>query len=135
MTQRKLTDAIESTDLETRMWKSRFAAAKAAFAIGDFRQCESLLYRAIEQAKSLKERTFAINTCHVGLGALYVATGKMEQAREHLAKAINALSGSGEPAIQELYGVALRFHGELLAETGDYAEAEDQLQTAMKTLE
>ena len=135
MTQHKLTDAIASSDPETRMWKSRFAAAKGAYGIGDFRQCESLLFRAMEQAKTLKERTFASNTCHAGLGALYVATGKLDQAREQLSHVINALSGSGEPALRELYAVALRFHSEIFSQTGDYPAAENQLQTAIQVLE
>jgi len=135
MTQHKLTDAMASSDPKTKMWKSRFAAAKAAYSVGDFRQCESLLFRAMAQAKTLTEWTFATNTCHVGLGALYLATGKHDRAREQLETAMNALSGSGEPALRELYAVALRFQGQLLIEAGDYAEAENQLQAAIQTLE
>jgi len=135
MTQRKLTDAIESTDSETRLWKSRFAAAKFAYGAGDFRQCESLLYRAMEQAKTLKDWNFATNTCRVGLGAVYLATGKADQAREQLQTAINKLAGSGEPALTELYAVALRFSSLILSEAGDYSAAEDQLQMAIKALQ
>ncbi len=130
MTMHKLTDAIASTDSDTKFWKSRFAAAKGAYEIGEFRQCESLLYRALEQAKNLKESIFAINTCHVGLGAVYIATGKIDQARDQLQTAINALSGSGDPALRELTAVALRFSAEVLIESGDQKGAEEQLETA-----
>src|SRR5271165_1534555 len=99
MRQQKLTDAIPSNDPETRMWKSRFAAAKGAYEMGEFRQCESLLYLALEQAKNLKESTFATNTCHVGLGAVYIATGKLDEAQEHLDAVINRLSGGGDAAL------------------------------------
>lgn len=135
MTQQKITDAIASSDKETKLWKTRFAAAKGAYSMGEFRQCESQLYLAMEQAKSLKEHTFATNTCHVGLGALYIATGKPDKAREELQHAINALSGSGDPALRELYAVALRFHSQLLSDAGDYAGAETQLKQAMQILE
>jgi tetratricopeptide (TPR) repeat protein len=117
------------------MWKSRFAAAKGAYEMGEFRQCESLLYRAMEQAKNLKESTFATNTCHVGLGAVYIATGKLDQAREQLQAAINALSGSGDAALRELSALARRFFAEVLTESGDEEGAEDQLRSAIGILE
>src|SRR4030095_404017 len=135
MRQQKLTDAIASNDPETRMWKSRFAAAKAAYDIGEFRQCESLLYRLLEQAQTLTDSTFTTNTCHVGLGAVYLATGKIEQAREQLQTALNWLSGSGEGALRGLSACAHRFYAEVLTQAGDQVGAEDQLQTAMKVLE
>jgi tetratricopeptide (TPR) repeat protein len=117
------------------MWKSRFAAAKGAYEMGEFRQCESLLYLAMEQAKNLKESTFATNTCHVGLGAVYIATGKIEQAREQLQTAINALSESDDAALRELSAVARRFFAEVLTESGDEEGAEDQLRAAIAILE
>jgi len=135
MTQHKITDAMVSNDPETRMWKTRFSAAKGAYEMGEFHQSETLLFRALEQAKSLKESTFATNTCHVGLGAVYIATGKLDKAREQLKTAMNALSHGSEPAIKELYAVALRFHASILSLSGDYAAAEDQLKIAIKTLE
>ena len=135
MRQQKLTDAIPSEDRETKMWKSRFAAATAAYEMGEFRQCESLLYRAMEQANTLKESKFAINTCHVGLGAVYIATGKIDQAREQLQTALTALSGSGDAALRELDALAHRFYAKVLTEAGDETGAEDQLQTAIKALE
>lgn len=135
MIRQRLTDAMTSSDPETKLWKSRFAAAKGAYSVGEFRQCESLLYRLMEQAESLHEWAFATNTCHVGLGALYLGTGKLDKAREQLQTAINALSGAGEPALRELYAVALRFYSRLLFETGDYTGAEGNLQTAITILE
>ncbi len=135
MTQQKLTDAIASTDNKTKMWKSRFSAAKAAYAAAEFRQCETLLYRALEQAHELKEREFAINTCFVGLGAVYIAQGKLEQADEQLQKAMRALSGAGEPALSELHGVALRFHADLMFEKGELDTAERELEQAIEVLE
>src|SRR5271170_4727480 len=135
MTQQKLTDAIESTDPETKIWKSRFSAAKAAYDMGEHRQCESLLFRAMEQAKALKERTFATNTCHVGLGVLYLATGKLDEAQKHLDAATSELSGSGEAALRELYAVALRFHAHVLLEKDDQGSAEREVRQAMEVLE
>jgi tetratricopeptide (TPR) repeat protein len=135
MTKRILVDAIESTDTETKTWKSRFAAAKAAYDAADFKQCETLLALALEQGKGLKERTFAINTCLVGQGALYLATGKPDEAAKQLNQAIRELSGAGEPALKELYAVALRFHAQFLEDKGDLDGAEDDLQQALKVLQ
>lgn len=128
-------DTLSGTDPATKLWRSRFSAAKAAYHQGDLRQCERLLFRAMEQAKSLPDWQFATNSCHVGLGAVYLGLGDFEKARRHLHTAINALSGSGEPASRELYGVALRFYGSFLAATGDNTGAESNLQLAIKTLE
>jgi tetratricopeptide (TPR) repeat protein len=135
MTGHKLTDAIPTDDAQTMRWKTRFSAAKGAYKLGEFRQCESLLYRATEEAKALKESTFATNACYVGLGAVYLATGKTDQAREQLENAINALSGSSSPALTELSAVARRFYAEVLTATGDEAGAEHQLHVAVHTLE
>lgn len=135
MERKKLTDAIASNDPETMMWKSRFAVAKGAYDMGEFRQCESLLHRALEQAKALKESTFATNACHIGLGAVYIAMGKIDQAREQLQTAISALSGSGGSALKELFALARRFYAEVLTESGNEQGAEDELQTSIGILE
>lgn len=135
MRKQKLTDAIASNDPETRMWKARFSAAKAAYEMSDFHQCESLLHRAMEQAQSLEDSKFAINTCRVGLGASLIATGKIDQAREQLQAAINDISDNGDVALRELSALAHRFYAEVLTEAGDQPAAEDHLKTAIETLE
>src|SRR5271157_1942117 len=128
MMQQKLTDAIASSDNETKLWKARFSAARAAYDAAEFRQCESLLHRALEQAHKLKEKEFAINTCLVGLGAVYIALGKLDEANKRLEEAIRAVSSASEPALQELYGVALRFHANVMNERGESDSAEKELQ-------
>lgn len=133
--QQKLTDAIASSDNETKLWKARFSAARAAYDAAEFRQCQSLLHRALEQAQKLKEREFAINTCLIGLGAVSIALGQLDEADKQLEKVIRALSSSGEPALQELYGVALRFHADVMFEKGDPDTAERELRQAMDVLE
>lgn len=135
MRQKKLTDAIASDDRDTSMWKARFAAAKGAYDSGEFRQCETLLFRLLEQGKKLKASTFAANSCHLGLGAVYIATGKMELAKEHLDKAINATAVSDDPALRELCAAARRFYSAVLTDAGDQSGAEEQLQNAIQTLE
>ncbi len=134
MIKQKLTDAIASSDRDTSKWKARFAAAKGAYEMGEFRQCESLLYRAMEQAKELNETTFALNTCRVGLGAVYIATGKVGEAREQLETAIQSLSNSNDGALNELCALAHRFYAELLTTCGDDAEAEAQLHISINML-
>ena len=135
MIQRRLIDAIASTDTETRMWKSLFAAAKGAYAIADFKQCESLLLRALEKGKSLKESTFAINTCLVGQGALCLATGKLDEACKHLEQPIQRLNGTSDIALKELCAVALKFHAAVLSEKGNNDGAESDLEKAIEILE
>lgn len=135
MPQKRLTDAIVSNDHDTKLWKSRINAAKGAYQQGEFRQCETLLFRAIEQAKSLKDHQFAVNACHVGLGAMYIATAKLKDAANHLDQAMHALAGSRESALRELYAVALRFHSQVYLELGDHASCERELREAMQILE
>lgn len=135
MAQKRLNDAIETVDQPTKLWKSRISAAKGAYHQGEFRQCETLLFRAIEQAKQLKDHVFAVNACHMGLGALYIATGRLNDAQKHLDQAIRALSGASEPALRELYAVSLRFHAQTHLELGDHASAEQELRQAMLILE
>ena len=135
MTGQKLTDAMVSNDADTKNWKLRFSAAKAAYDMNEFRKCESLLYRLLEQAKTLKEEKFATNTCRVGLGAVHIATGKIDQAQEELQHAVETLSASADDALKELCAVARRFYAKALTEAGNDDGAEDQLRSAITALE
>jgi tetratricopeptide (TPR) repeat protein len=135
MTKQRLTDAIESGDPETKMWKSRFAAAKAAYAEANFKECETLLARALEEGKHLKEHKFAVNTCRMGQGALCLATDKLDEAEKLLDEAIRELSGDSDPALKELCGVAFRFHAEVNSEKGNLEGAEQDLDRACEMLE
>lgn len=135
MTQQRLTDAITSNDPETKVWKSRFNLAKRAYDAADFKPCESLLHRALEQAHKLKDREFAINTCLVGLGAVHIALGRLDEASKELEEALRALSGASEPALKELYGVALRFHADLMSEKGETDTAKRELEQSIEVLE
>ncbi len=134
MTQPRLTDAMESHDPKTKAWKVRFACAKEAYEIGKFSECESLLHRLMEQANTLQESVFATNTCHVGLGAVYVATGKIDKAKHHLQIAIKSLSGTFDESLKELSALAHRFYAEALREAGDEVEAEHELEQAVQIL-
>lgn len=125
---------MASDDPKTKEWKVRFACAQGAYDRGMFSECESLLFRLMEQGKSLQESEFATNTCHVGLGAVYTATGKIDKAKQHLETAINALTGSGDESLRELSALAHRFYAEVLREAGDEARAEEELRNAIRTL-
>lgn len=134
MTQPRLTDAMESHDPRTKAWKVRFACAKGAYDVGKFSECESLLHRLMEQANTIEESVFAANTCHIGLGAVYIATGKIDKAKHHLEIAINSLSGSLDESLKELSALAHRFYAEALREAGDEVEAEHELEEAVHIL-
>ncbi|RTL44509.1 MAG: tetratricopeptide repeat protein [Candidatus Melainabacteria bacterium] len=135
MSKQRLTDAMESTDAETRMWKSRFTAARGAYATGNFKQGEDLLAQALEQGKHLPEKDFAVNTCLVGQAANALALGDMEKARNKLNEVVRTLSSRSEPALKELHAVALRFLAEIASQKQDYDAAEQYLQEACRLLE
>jgi tetratricopeptide (TPR) repeat protein len=135
MNSKRLTDAILSTDPNTGVWKSRFRAAKAAYEEGKLKESESLLHRALEEAKQLPEHAFATNTTQVGLGVVYLAEGRTDEAYQILQQAVNSLRGQSEPALKELYGVALRFFANLIFEKGQFEQAESMLQESINVLE
>lgn len=135
MMKQRLTDAMESSDPETRKWKARFAAARGAYATGEFKQCEELLSLALEQGKTLKEKDFAVNTCLVGQGAAALAVGDLDRAKKKLRSAIESLSSASEPAMKELHAVALRFLAETASQAGEFDDSENYLQEACSLLE
>jgi len=135
MMSQKLTDAMLSDDKETKAWKARFSTAKAAYQEADFKTCESLLFRLLEQAKTLKESVFAVNTTKISMGVLCLANGKVEEAETQLSAVITALAGSGDQALKELHAVALRFHSNALVEAGNEERAEQELDQAIQILE
>ncbi len=132
--QKKLIDAVSSHDNATRLWKARMFAAKSAYDLGDFHQCESLLHRELEAAETLSESVFTTNTCRLGLAAVYIATEQIDKAKANLEVALRTLSGRSEPELQELRAVTLRFCGEISVKDGDLESAEDQLREAVEIL-
>jgi tetratricopeptide (TPR) repeat protein len=134
MTRHKLTDAMVSTDPKTKLWKARFSAAKSAYALGELKQAKRLLYSTLEQGADLPESMFAVNTCHVGIGAVNLAQGDLNEARTHMQKAIGKLSSSSEPAHLELLGVALRLNAHVLLKDGRASAAEDELKKSISVL-
>ncbi|HEY9733457.1 MAG TPA: hypothetical protein V6C89_16175 [Drouetiella sp.] len=132
--QKKLIDAVSSHDSATRLWKARMFAAKSAYDLGDFRQCESLLHRELEAAETLSDRVFATNTCRLGLAAVYIATGHLDRAKSNLDVARLELSGRPEPILQELHAVTLRFCGEICVKNGELQRAEDELRESVEIL-
>src|SRR5579883_2734082 len=131
----KLTDAMVSDDHDTKVWKSRFSTAKAAYDAADLKTCETLLFRLLEQAKSLKENVFAVNTSKVGLGVVYLASNKVDAAEKQLQEVIHALMSSGDTTLEELRAVALRFHARALVQKGDESGAEKELRDAIEVFE
>jgi len=134
MANHKLTDAMVSTDPKTKLWKARFSAAKAAYSLGELKQCKRLLYSTLEQAHDLKESTFAENTCHVGMAAVAIAQNDLNEARTHLQKSINKLNSSSDPALMELLAVALRFSAHVSLREGRVAAAETDFKKAIAVL-
>jgi tetratricopeptide (TPR) repeat protein len=109
--------------------------AKAAYDAADLKSCETLLFRLLEQGKSLKESVFATNTCKVGLAMVYLASDKVDAAEKQLKEVVNALAGSASEALDELRAVALRFHAQALMEKGDEQGAQNELDEAVQVFE
>jgi tetratricopeptide (TPR) repeat protein len=128
-------EAMTSPDADTQRFKMRFACARMAYEEGNNREAESLLTRLAEPAEKLKEHAFAVNSVRVGLAAVQLADMRFSEARGNLQKATSSLQGSGDPALQELYAVALRFRAQLLIDSKDEQAAERDLKESISVLE
>ncbi|CAN5276992.1 hypothetical protein BH10CYA1_BH10CYA1_45770 [soil metagenome] len=123
-----------STDPKTKLWKARFSAAKAAYTLGELKQCNRLLYSTLEQANDLPESTFAVNTCLVGMAAVAIAQNDLNAARTHLQKTIGKLGSSSEPALMELLAVAYRFSAHVSLKERRVEAAETEFKKAIDIL-
>ena len=135
MSNGRLTDAVTATDSNSRLWKTRIATARMAYEQGELHEAANQLTRAMELAKHMKERTYAVNTTTIGLGAVRIAMGQLKEAERHLKDAMSALEASSDKDLSKLYAIALRFYADLLSERGDEESAERQLQNSASILE
>jgi tetratricopeptide (TPR) repeat protein len=135
MNHTRIVDAVTSTDSNSRLWKTRIATARMAYEKGELHEAANQLTRALELAKHMSERTYAVNTTIIGLGAVRIAMGQLKDAERYLRDAMNALEKSADQYLSKLYAIALRFHGDLLFERGDVESAERQLQNSVSVLE
>lgn len=135
MVKKRITEALASQDTQTKQWRMRFACARMAYEEGNLREAENLLLRLQEPAEHLHEHAFAVNTVRVGLAAVQISEGRMEEARTNLHRTISALEGSTDPALQEVYGVALRFFAQLLIDLNEQDQAERELQKSISTFQ
>lgn len=134
MVKKRIVEAITATDPKTKRWKSLFSAAKIAYESGELRQAESLLARARELARELKDSAFAINASEIGAGAVILAKRDVREAAARLQKSINNLRGSSDNNLKELLGIALRFHAQALVDSGDERTAEKELKESAEIL-
>ncbi|MGH9548818.1 MAG: hypothetical protein ACRD3W_05550 [Terriglobales bacterium] len=134
MVKKKITDAVTSDDAQTRRWRQLFAAGRMAYETGEFKQAESLLARALELAKEIPDRTFAVNATTIGSAAILLAEGRSKEAESRLHNSITSLQGYAEAIHQELLAVAMRFHAQALVDQGDIREAERELKKSVEIL-
>jgi tetratricopeptide (TPR) repeat protein len=106
-----------------------------AYEQGELHEAANQLTRALELAKRMTDRTYAVNTTTIGLGAVRIALGQLRDAEHHLKEAMSALGRSGDKNLSKLYAIALRFHADLLSERGEAQLAERELQNSASILE
>jgi tetratricopeptide (TPR) repeat protein len=135
MVKKKITEAVTSNDPKTKRWRMMFAAGRMAYDTGDFHQAESLLVRAAEVAKEMKESSFGLNATEIGLAAVMLATKRSPEAAKRLGRIIGTLEGIPDPEHKELMAVALRFYSQALSNNGDERSAEKELKKSIDILE
>ncbi|MFN8554389.1 MAG: hypothetical protein U0103_23170 [Candidatus Obscuribacterales bacterium] len=134
MVKKKITEAVKSDDAKSKRWRSLFAAGRMAYETGELRQAESLLARAMELAKDIPERTFAVNATEIGTAAILLAQKRTKEAESRLRKSITTLEGESGSTLEELLAVALRFHAQALVDFGDERTAEGELKRSATIL-
>lgn len=134
MVRKKITEVVSSDDPKSRRWKSLFAAGRMAYETGKLREAETLLARAMELAKEIPQKAFAINATAIGTAAILLAEKRSVEAESRLRKSIAGLENSSESELKELLAVALRFHAQALLDAGDEREAERELKRSAAIL-
>jgi tetratricopeptide (TPR) repeat protein len=134
MPKKRMSEGVTSKDPASSRWRTKFSAARMAYETGEFRKAETLLARCLEIAKDLPERQFALSSTDVAIGAVQLAAGRVREADTRLQRAITLLEGDPDPLMQELLAVTLRFHSQVLVESGDERAAESELKTSAEIL-
>jgi len=134
MPKKTIIEAIASTDLKSRRWRSTFATARLAYEAGEPRQAETLLARALEMTHEMPERNFAEASTVIGSAAVLLAQHRSREAGARLRKIISKLEGNPDPLFKELLAVALRFNAQALADANDEREAEKELKRSAQIL-
>lgn len=127
MVKKRITESVTSDDAKSKRWRTLFASARMAYESGEFRQAESNLARAMELAKDIPERTFAVHATEIGTAAVWLVTNRSREAEARLSKSITSLESYSEDNCRELLAVALRFHAQTLINAGDTRAAEQAL--------
>lgn len=127
MVKKKITESVVGTDIETKRWRSTFAAARLAYDSGELKQAQSLLSRTMELAEKLPAHSLAKSATEIGSAAILIAQGKAREAAKILESCICELNSYSDAAHRELLAVALRFHAQSLEASGDERTAEKEL--------
>ena len=130
----RIKEAVTSNDPDTRRWKSTLAASRMAYEAGELHQAETLLARAMELARDLPERSFAVPATEIGSAAVLLAMHQSRDATARLQKIIAALEVLPDNMHRELLAVALRFFAQALADTHDEHTAETVLEKSESIL-
>jgi tetratricopeptide (TPR) repeat protein len=130
---KRLIDAVNLDDPQAKRWKSDISVARMAYADGKLKDAERIMYRALEVAKQLKERSFAVGTCHLGLAVVCTNTDRNQEAKKHFEAALKEAKGTDVPS-QELRGVTLHYYGLLAWDENNLGEARRMLEESMEIL-
>jgi ATP/maltotriose-dependent transcriptional regulator MalT len=135
MVKKRVIESVVSPDPMTKRWKAKFSTGRMAYESGDLKQASALLTTALEMAKELPEKSFAVPACEIAIAAVMLAEGKTKEAEAKLSRSVAGLQGAAQFEEKELLGVALRFHAEALIAAGDEREAEKELLKSIEVFE
>ena len=119
---------------DDRQWKECLDAGEKAHRERNYADAERLMTAALKHAEKFGELDARVAVCANGLGALYLAQGKYEEAQKGFLRAIKIYEkefGQGHPYVAS----CLNNLGKTLAQQGDYERAEKLYRRALTIVE
>jgi len=135
MASQRVVDILESTDKDFVNWKMRFKIAATAYEQGKFKDARDLMFRALYQAETLKDSSFAVPASTLAIAILNMEQNKMEESKSFFDKGLRAATAQPNQAGQTLYAAGLRYLAIWYERKGELDEAEKNLHESVRVLE
>lgn len=127
----RLVDGIESCNQTPTDCRAKLKAAQVAYRSGELQQCRYLLLAAHEIALNLKDNTFGLPACNLGLACIDFADGATHLAKNRVVSLLSYLENPVEPIQYELKAAASNLLATILIIENNLIEAEKALDVAL----
>ncbi|MDZ4837672.1 MAG: tetratricopeptide repeat protein [Candidatus Melainabacteria bacterium] len=135
MSSKRVVDALDTTDKDFVHWKMRFKAAAGAFEQGKFKDARDLMFRALNQAETLEDKSFAVPASNLAIAILSMEQNKVDEAKSYFDTGLRGANLRPDDAGRELYAAGLRYLAMWQERNGTLDEAESRLRESVGILE